>query len=139
MSISNCTVMISLRLDFEPELNRCVDCAANNGAGGASGGLSLTMCCWLSERLRWSLSTPAMARAVGECRRGLVSSPVGGGWGRRRLWKRGERAGRLMAIRPMFISTIAHIAGLLLLSVTVAVWSVVGSHGEEEVVGVSHR
>lgn len=124
MSISNCTVMISLRLDFESELNRCVDRAANNGAGGASGGWSSAVCCWLSEWLRWSLSTPAMARVVGECGRVLGSSLVGGVRGRRRLWKRGERAGRLTAIRPTFISTIAHIAGLLLSSV--AVWLVAG-------------
>lgn len=42
---------------------------------------------------------------------------VGRRWGLRNLWKRGERAGRLIAIRPTLISTIAHIARLLLSTV----------------------
>lgn len=58
--------MISLKLDFEAELNRCVDCA-NGGAREVGGGLegrTLTMVCWLSESPRCSFCTAVMARRV---------------------------------------------------------------------------
>lgn len=47
----------------------------------------------------------------------MLGSCVGEFWGRRRLWRKGERPGRFTAIKPTLISTIAHIAKLFLSSV----------------------
>lgn len=53
MSASTCIVMISLKVDLESELNRCVDCIANGGAGRTGGGYEgeSIMLCRLSEHL----------------------------------------------------------------------------------------
>lgn len=112
MSASSCIVMISLKVDLESELNRCIDSKANGGVGRTGGRYKGT-----SEYPRSSLCTVVMSdEVVGEWGWG-VGSRMGECWSRRRLWKRGEKLGRFTAIRPTLISTIAHIAKLFLSSI----------------------
>lgn len=59
MSASSCIVMISLKVDLESELYRCIDCIVNGGTGRTGGRYKGT-----SEYSRSSLCTVVMSGVV---------------------------------------------------------------------------